>query len=347
MKKKVVVGLSGGVDSACTAYLLQEAGYEVVGCSIWMNEYNNFDDAEKIAHSLGIQYQIIDRRELFQKEVKDYFIKTYKLGMTPNPCVKCNKYVKFKTLFDVMLDFDADFVATGHYARVNNSKLMVAFDKAKDQSYFLYGIPKSYFEKILFPLGGYLKSNVKELSKNFSDFLAKKEESQDICFLKGDYKKCFDSCTGDIINDKGEILGKHNGLAFYTIGQRKGLGIGGINGLPTHGWFVCKKDVKNNILYVASGSEDEHLFSDKCTVTNINLFNEKLNDGTHINVKFRYRQQDQGVTLYNNDDSSVTLIFDKPYKAVTPGQACVFYDGDVCLGGGLIDKVYRNDKLLN
>ena len=134
---------------------------------------------------------------------------------------------------------------------------------------------------------------------------------------------------------------------YYTLGQRKGLGIGGINGLPTHGWFVCKKDVKNNILYVASGSEDEHLFSDKCTITNINLFNDKIPDGFHMNVKFRYRQKDQGVKAYNNEDGSMTLIFDEPYKAVTPGQACVFYDGDVCLGGGLIDKVYRKDKLLN
>ncbi len=344
MKKKVVVGLSGGVDSACTAYLLQEAGYEVVGCSIWMNEYNNFDDAEKIAHSLGIQYQIIDRRELFQKEVKDYFIKTYKLGMTPNPCVKCNKYVKFKTLFDVMLDFDADFVATGHYARVNNSKLMVAFDKAKDQSYFLYGIPKSYFEKILFPLGDYLKSNVKELSKNFSDFLAKKEESQDICFLKGDYKKCFDSCTGYIINDKGEVLGKHDGIFNYTIGQRKGLGVSYSEPL-----FVREIDTQKNIVIVATKAGVQ---SCKFCITSLNLLDEKfleINNEIHgyrfkiknADIKVRYSSKPKKGDIYISEDFKFAEIhLHECENGIAKGQSAVVYIADQVILGGIINKVF-------
>lgn len=344
MKKKVVVGLSGGVDSACTAYLLQKAGYEVIGCSIWMNEYNNFDDAEKIAHSLGIQYQIIDRRELFQKEVKDYFIKTYKLGMTPNPCVKCNKYVKFKALFDVMLDFDADFVATGHYARVNNSKLMIAFDKTKDQSYFLYGIPKSYFEKILFPLGDYLKSNVKELSKNFSDFLSKKEESQDICFLKGDYKKCFDSCAGDIINDKGEVLGKHNGIFNYTIGQRKGLGVSYSAPL-----FVREIDTQKNAVIVATKAGVQ---SYKFCITSLNLLDKKfLEINNEVNgyrfkinnadIKVRYSSKPKEGDVYISEDFEFAEVhLHESESGIAKGQSAVVYIDDQVILGGIINKVF-------
>lgn len=344
MKKKVVVGLSGGVDSACTAYLLHSAGYEVIGCSIWMHEYNNFDDAEKIAHSIGIQYKIIDRQELFQQEVKDHFIKTYKLGMTPNPCVKCNRYVKFKTLFDVMLDFDADFVATGHYARVNNSKLMIAFDKTKDQSYFLYSIPKNYFEKILFPLGDYLKSNVKELSKNFSDFLSKKVESQDICFLRGNYKECFDSCTGDIINDKGDVLGKHNGIFNYTIGQRKGLGVSYSEPL-----FVKEVDSQKNTVIVASKIGVQ---SCKFCITSLNLLDEKFleinNEAQeyrfkikNADIKVRYSSKSKKGDVYISEDFKFAEIYLHEYESgIAKGQSAVVYIADQVILGGIISKVF-------
>lgn len=268
--KKIVLGMSGGVDSSVSAYILKNAGFEVVGVSIWMNEYNNFEDAKNVAENLGIEFHVIDVRKSFQKNVIDYFCNSYLIGETPNPCVTCNSTVKFKTLFDFADEIGADYVATGHYANVqnqfqDNAVISVANCTKKDQSYFLYGLSHDYLKRIIFPLGKFKsKDDVKEISKNFSFVLATKKESQDICFLKTDYKdflhhefddedhdgknnscsNCHNSsqCSmkpcknnkilyetskkgGFIKNLNGEILKKHDGIFKYTIGQRKGLGI--------------------------------------------------------------------------------------------------------------------------
>ena len=253
-----------------------------------------------------------------------------------------------------------DKFATGHYAGVKydeDSKryiLLRGKNRIKDQSYFLSQISLEQLKSCLFPLGDITKTEVREIAHKLDlTSVEDKKDSTGVCFIgernfKEFLKNYIPAKSGDIVDiDTNEVIGHHEGVIYYTIGQRKGLGIGGIKGMPTKGWFVCKKDVQKNILYVGSGSEDKHLFSTSCIVDNINLFNGKLSDGTHINVKFRYRQKDQGVTLYNLNNNEVKLIFDDKYKAVTPGQICVFYDGDVCLGGGIIDKVFNGDIQIN
>lgn len=373
---KVMVGLSGGVDSAIAAYLLKEQGYEVVCCfmrnwdSMANNDYlgnptvNNdmcpqeqdYLDAKDVAERLNLPLLRIDFIKEYWDYVFTYFLDEYKKGRTPNPDIFCNKYIKFGPFIDFAKKNGCDMIAMGHYAkRVDeNGKtyLYKAFDKTKDQSYFLSQLSHEQLKFCLFPLGDITKKEVREIAEKLNLVSVEhKKDSTGVCFIgernfKEFLKNYIPSQQGDIIEiNSKKVVGKHDGVMYYTLGQRKGLGIGGIKGLVSHGFFVCKKDVKNNILYVATDDESEFLNSDEAIINNVNLFNEKIIDGTHINVKFRYRQEDKGVTLYNLENGDIKLVFDEPYKAVTPGQACVFYDGEICLGGGLIDKVYYKGKL--
>ena len=373
---KVMLGLSGGVDSAVSAYLLKEAGYDVVCCFMrnWDSMANNdvlgnptlennicpqeqdYLDAEAVAKKLGLPMLRIDFIKEYWDNVFTYFLDEYKKGRTPNPDIFCNKYIKFGPFLDFAKKNGCDMIAMGHYAkRVDKDGkvyLYKAKDLTKDQSYFLSQISHDQLASCIFPLGDISKSEVREIAKKLDlKSVMDKKDSTGVCFIGERHFKEFlenylPAKEGNIVDiETGRILGKHDGVLYYTIGQRKGLGIGGISGEVAKGWFVCSKDVKNNILYVASGDEDEHLYSDSADINMINLFNGPIKDGTHINCKFRYRQVDQGVTLFNNSDGSVRLIFDKPYKAVTPGQGCVFYQGDECLGGGIIDKIYYKNKL--
>jgi tRNA-uridine 2-sulfurtransferase len=373
---KVMLGLSGGVDSAVSAYLLKEAGYDVVCCFMrnWDSMANNdvlgnptlennicpqeqdYLDAEAVAKKLGLPMLRIDFIKEYWDNVFTYFLDEYKKGRTPNPDIFCNKYIKFGPFLDFAKKNGCDMIAMGHYAkRVDKDGkvyLYKAKDLTKDQSYFLSQISHDQLASCIFPLGDITKAEVREIAKKLDlKSVMNKKDSTGVCFIGERHFKEFlenylPAKEGNIVDiETGRILGKHDGVLYYTIGQRKGLGIGGISGEVAKGWFVCSKDVKNNILYVASGDEDEHLFSDSADINMINLFNGPIKDGTHINCKFRYRQVDQGVTLFNNSDGSVKLIFDKPYKAVTPGQGCVFYQGDECLGGGIIDKIYYKNKL--
>ncbi len=373
---KVMLGLSGGVDSAVSAYLLKEAGYDVVCCFMrnWDSMANNdvlgnptldnnicpqeqdYLDAEAVAKKLGLPMLRIDFIKEYWDNVFTYFLDEYKKGRTPNPDIFCNKYIKFGPFLDFAKKNGCDMIAMGHYAkRVDKDGkvyLYKAKDLNKDQSYFLSQISHDQLASCIFPLGDVTKVEVREIAKKLDlKSVMDKKDSTGVCFIGERHFKEFlenylPAKEGNIVDiETGRILGKHDGVLYYTIGQRKGLGIGGISGEVAKGWFVCSKDVKNNILYVASGDEDEHLFSDSADINMINLFNGPIEDGTHINCKFRYRQADQGVTLYNNSDGSVRLVFDKPYKAVTPGQGCVFYQGDECLGGGIIDKIYYKNQL--
>ncbi len=373
---KVMLGLSGGVDSAVSAYLLKEAGYDVVCCFMrnWDSMANNdvlgnptldnnicpqeqdYLDAEAVAKKLGLPMLRIDFIKEYWDNVFTYFLDEYKKGRTPNPDIFCNKYIKFGPFLDFAKKNGCDMIAMGHYAkRVDKDGkvyLYKAKDLTKDQSYFLSQISHDQLASCIFPLGDVTKVEVREIAKKLDlKSVMDKKDSTGVCFIGERHFKEFlenylPAKEGNIVDiETGRILGKHDGVLYYTIGQRKGLGIGGISGEVAKGWFVCSKDVKNNILYVASGDEDEHLFSDSADINMINLFNGPIEDGTHINCKFRYRQADQGVTLYNNSDGSVRLVFDKPYKAVTPGQGCVFYQGDECLGGGIIDKIYYKNQL--
>lgn len=375
---KVMLGLSGGVDSAVSAYLLKKAGYEVICCFMrnWDSMTNNdvlgnptlnnsicpqeqdYLDAEAVAKKLDLPLLRIDFIKEYWDNVFSYFLDEYKRGRTPNPDIFCNKYIKFGPFIDFAKKNGCEMIAMGHYAKKveKDGKIYLykAKDLSKDQSYFLSQISHEQLATCLFPLGDITKKEVREIAKKLDlESVMNKKDSTGVCFIgERNFKEFLENYLpakkGNIVDiETNRVIGQHDGVLYYTIGQRKGLGIGGISGEVAKGWFVCSKDVKNNILYVASGNEDEHLLSDAADINMVNLFNEPIQDGTHINCKFRYRQPDQGVTLYNNSDGSVRLIFDKPYKAVTPGQACVFYQGDECLGGGIIDKIYYKNKLKN
>ncbi len=375
---RVMLGLSGGVDSAVAAYLLKEQGYEVICCFMrnWDSMANNdvlgnptvddnmcpqekdYQDACKVAESLGLPMMRIDFVKEYWDNVFTYFLNEYEKGRTPNPDIFCNKYIKFDAFYNFAKKNNCDMIAMGHYAkRVDKdgkTYLYKAKDLNKDQTYFLSQISLNQLKSCLFPLGDITKDKVREIAHKLNLISVEdKKDSTGICFIgERNFKQFLQNYIpakkGNIVDiATNRVLGIHDGVIYYTLGQRKGLGIGGIKGEVAKGWFVCKKDVKNNILYVASGKEDEHLFSDTCIVNEINLFNGKIEDNTHIYAKFRYRQKDLGVTLFNNEDGTITLKFDDYYKAVTPGQACVLYDGDICLGGGIIDKVYYKGKLKN
>lgn len=374
---KVMLGLSGGVDSAVCAYLLKEQGYDVICCFMrnWDSMANNdvlgnptlsdgicpqekdYLDACAVAEKLGLPMMRVDFIKEYWDNVFSYFLDEYKKGRTPNPDIFCNKYIKFGPFLDFAKKNGCDMIAMGHYAKkvVKDGKtyLYKAKDLTKDQSYFLSQISAEQLKACIFPLGDITKKDVREIAKKLDlKSVMNKKDSTGVCFIgERNFKEFLENYLpakkGNIVDiETNKIIGKHDGVLYYTIGQRKGLGIGGISGEIAKGWFVCNKDVKNNILYVSSGDEDEHLLSDKATIKMVNFFNGSICDGTHINVKFRYRQIDQGVTLYNIEEG-VELVFDNPYKAVTPGQGCVFYNGDECLGGGIIDKVFYKNKLKN
>jgi len=375
---KVMLGLSGGVDSAVCAYLLKEAGYDVICCFMrnWDSMANNdvlgnptlddgicpqeqdYHDAEAVAKKLGLPMMRVDFIKEYWDYVFTYFLDEYKHGRTPNPDIFCNKYIKFGPFLDFAKKNGCDMIAMGHYAKRvdvdDKTYLYKAKDLSKDQSYFLSQISINQLKSCLFPLGDITKSEVREIAKKLDlETVMNKKDSTGVCFIgERNFKEFLENYIpanpGNIVDiETNRFLGKHDGVMYYTIGQRKGLGIGGISGEVAKGWFVCKKDVKKNILYVASGDEDEHLLGDRCTIRMVNLFNNDLVNGKHINVKFRYRQADMGVTVANMENDTLTLIFDEPYKAVTPGQGCVFYEGDICLGGGLIDKVFYKDVVRN
>ncbi len=374
---KVMVGLSGGVDSAIAAYLLKEAGYEVICCfmrnrdSMANNDFlgnptvdnsicpqeQDYLDAKDVADRLNLPLLRVDYIKEYWDNVFTYFLNEYKRGRTPNPDIFCNKYIKFGPFIDFAKKHGCEMIAMGHYAKrvEKNGKVYLykAFDKNKDQSYFLSQISSEQLKACLFPLGNITKAEVRALAERLNLVSVEhKKDSTGICFIgernfKEFLKNYLPANPGDIVEiNSNRVIGKHEGVMYYTLGQRKGLGIGGIKGINSQGFFVCKKDVKNNILYVANGSEDEHLLSDEAIITSMNYFNERILDGEHLLVKFRYRQCDNGVTCYNLANGDIKLIFDKPYKAVTPGQACVFYrEDEECLAGGLIDKVFYKGEL--
>lgn len=373
MAKKVILGLSGGVDSAVAAYVLKEQGYDVECCFMrnWDSAANNdylgnpnndvdqcpqekdYYDACAVAEALGLKMHRID----FVNEYWDYvfqkFIDEYKRGRTPNPDILCNKYIKFDFFLKHALSLGADYVATGHYARVQHNEdgtsvMLRGVDSNKDQTYFLCQLNQYQLSKTLFPIGDIEKPEVRRIANELQLKIANKKDSTGICFIgernfREFLKNYIPMKEGNIVEyESKKVLGKHQGVMYYTIGQRKGLGIGG----PGGPWFVIGKDVEKNELYVASGSEDEWLMTNSCLVSDINLINEELIEEKHCTAKFRYRQKDHGVTLKRIDDNNILVTYDQPIAAVTPGQACVFYDGDVCFGGGTIEVVYKNGEKL-
>ena len=371
---KILVGLSGGVDSAVAAYLLKKEGHDVSACfmrnwdALANGDYlgnptiNNsqcpqevdYEDAVKVAAKLDIPLLRIDFVKEYWDDVFSYLIREYENGRTPNPDIFCNKYIKFDAFLKFAKEKGFEMIAMGHYAKRRDENgiayLCKSFDRNKDQTYFLSQISQEQLSYALFPLGDIDKTEVRKIAHELNLEIADKKDSTGVCFIgerhfKEFLKNYIPAKKGKIVDiENGRVLGTHDGVMYYTIGQRKGLGIGGISGEAAKGWFIAKKDIKNNILYVASGDENEYLFSDRCTVKELNFISYKPLEGAHINAKFRYRQEDKPVTIHYVNDDEIELIYDEPYKSVTPGQAAVLYDGDICLGGGLIDATFYKGK---
>lgn len=368
---KVLIGLSGGVDSAVAAYLLLKQGHEVTGCfmrnwdALANGDYlgnptinnsqcpqeSDYDDAVAVAKVLGIELLRVDYIKEYWDNVFSYLIREYECGRTPNPDIFCNKYIKFGPFIDFAKAHGFDAIGMGHYAKRmdkdGKTYLLKSFDKNKDQTYFLSQISQDQVSFCLFPLGDINKQDVRKIAHelNLASVMDKKD-STGICFIgerkfKEFLKNYIPAQRGDIVDiETNRVIGHHEGAMYYTIGQRKGLGIGGITGKVAKGWFVVKKDVKKNIVYVASGNENKFLLSKGCTVTNLNWICGAPIEGKHVNAKFRYRQEDKGVTIHFVGKDKIRLDFDNDYSSITPGQAAVLYDGEVCLGGGLIDEVF-------
>ncbi|NLM34252.1 MAG: tRNA 2-thiouridine(34) synthase MnmA [Clostridiales bacterium] len=354
--KRIIVGMSGGVDSSVAALLLKEQGYEVIG--VFMKNWDekddeglctvvdDYEDMRRVCDEIGIRYYSVNFVKEYWDRVFTYFLEEYKKGRTPNPDVMCNKEIKFKAFLDYAMKVGASYMATGHYARVDfqdgEYRLLRGVDNNKDQTYFLCMLNQEALSKTLFPIGHLNKKEVREIAEKYNLTTAKKKDSTGVCFIgERNFRKFLNNYLpakpGYMKTVDGEIIGKHEGLMHYTIGQRKGLGIGGRGtGEP---WFVVDKDVKNNILYVAQGENNPIAFTLGLEASNLNWISKKdLPESFTCTAKFRYRQPDQGVKVILTGNNSCTVIFDKPQRGIAPGQAVVFYDGDVCLGGGIIEK---------
>jgi tRNA-uridine 2-sulfurtransferase len=357
---RVIVGMSGGVDSSVTAHLLKQQGYDVIG--IFMKNWDDtdengictadvdFEDVRKVCDQIDIPYYAVNFEKQYWNKVFSYFLEEYKAGRTPNPDVMCNKEIKFKAFLDHALTLGADYVATGHYARVRyhngEYEMLRGVDDNKDQTYFLNQLGQEQLSKTMFPLGELPKSEVRKIAEEAGLATAKKKDSTGICFIgERNFKEFLSNYLpaqkGEMQTFDGEVKGKHDGLMYYTIGQRHGLGIGGA-GEP---WFVAGKNLEKNILYVVQGFHHQYLYSDRLVATDISWVSDmKPNESFTCTAKFRYRQADNEVTVHLNEDNTVEVEFAEPMRAIAPGQAVVFYDGEKCLGGATIDTVYKNGK---
>ena len=361
---KVVIGMSGGVDSSVAAILLKRQGYEVIGLFMrnWDASLNNdilgnptinndvcpqeqdYLDALKVCEQIGIPLQRVDFVKEYWDYVFTYFLDELKLGRTPNPDIMCNKYIKFDMFAREAYKLGADYIATGHYARIKDGKLLRAVDDNKDQTYFLSQLSNKQLEHVLFPIGDLEKSEVRKIAEEYNLVTARKKDSTGICFIgernfKGFLQNYLPNQPGDIVDiETNKVLGKHVGLMYYTIGQRRGLNIG-----TTDKIFVVGKDMDKNILYIAYGEDNPYLVTTSCVVDHINWISKDKPE--KCTAKFRYRQKDNDVSLEYHDDY-IVVRYPQGVKAVTPGQACVFYNGEECLGGGIIKEVRRDEKKL-
>ncbi len=361
---KVLVGLSGGVDSAVAAHLLKSQGHDVT-CAFmrnWDSLTNNdimgnptinddqcsqeldFDDAQKVADHLGLPLMRVDYVKEYWDNVFSYFLEQTEKGFTPNPDILCNQYVKFDAFFKFMDDNGFDALATGHYAISRDGQMLKGVDHNKDQTYFLSRINPSVLHRVLFPLGTLSKPEVRKIALSLNLPVASKKDSTGICFIgerqyKDFLKNYLKDAEGDIVNvDTQEVLGQHQGVMFYTIGQRHGLDISRHVG-P---WFVVGKDLSSNTIYVGKGADHKALYASKAEISHVNWFSKDRSD-REVHAKFRYRQKDLKVKIHFLSDDRIEVVMLEDVKSVTLGQEAVFYDGEVCLGGGRIDRVFDLD----
>lgn len=355
-KKKVVIGMSGGVDSSVAAYLLKEAGYDVIGVTmqIWQAEntcsleenggccgLSAVEDARRVASDIGIPYYVMNFRDEFKENVIDYFVKEYKQGRTPNPCIACNRYVKWESLLQRSLEIGADYIATGHYARVEklpNGRytLRKSITSAKDQTYALYNLTQYQLERTLMPVGEYTKDQIRAIAEKQGLRVANKPDSQEICFVPdNDYAGFIEEATGEkakegnFVTPEGKIIGKHKGIIHYTVGQRKGLNLS-----MGHPVFVVAIRPETNEVVIGNA---EDVFSDKLLCNKLNFMSiEDLEGEMKVTAKIRYSHQGAKATIRKVGEDLVECVFEEPQRAITPGQAVVFYEDDYVVGGGTI-----------
>lgn len=360
--KTIVVGMSGGVDSSVAALLLKQQGHRVIGLFMknWEETDENgvcttaqdYEDVKRVCEKLDIPYYAVEFVNEYRDQVFKDFLHEYQAGYTPNPDVLCNREIKFKIFYDKAMELGADYLATGHYCQITQTpdgpKLARAIDQGKDQTYFLNAISGDVLNKVLFPIGNLPKSEVRRLALENDLATAKKKDSTGICFIgernfRPFLKQFLSSQPGEIRLLDDTVVGKHSGSIYFTLGQRKGLGLGG-EGEP---WFIVKKDTLKNILYVERGEEHPALYADTLTAENVNWINTRPAFPLKITAKSRYRQSDQPCTVYLREDGKLHVEFHIPQRALTPGQYVVFYDGEFCLGGARISAVgpsYHDQK---
>lgn len=340
--KTVVVGMSGGVDSSVSALLLKSQGFRVIG--LFMKNWEEpgpcksaqeFEDVARVCETLTIPYYSVNFVEEYRTSVFTQFVADYQAGLTPNPDILCNREIKFKVFLEKALELGADYLATGHYCRLDSdARLLKGLDPDKDQSYFLHAVKQKAFQKVLFPIGHLTKKEVRTLARKHNLATAEKKDSTGICFIgKRDFKPFLSQYIaiqpGHFETLDGTIVGHHDGTPFYTLGQRKGMRLGGEGAA----WYVVGKDVKRNVVIVARGANHPALFRSELTARDLTWVAAEPPPFPHrCTAKIRYRQLDTACTLH----ASGLVAFDKPQKAATPGQSIVFYQGDLCLGGGII-----------
>lgn len=359
--RKAIIAMSGGVDSSVAALLTKETGDECIGATmkLFHNEdigvkrektccsLDDVEDARNVCYRMGIRYYVFNFSERFKEDVMDRFVDAYEHGATPNPCIDCNRYLKFDKMFQRMRELEYDYIVTGHYARVeydeekNRYLLKKAVDDTKDQSYVLYMLTQEQLAHISLPLGGLCKTEVREIAEKHGFVNARKHDSQDICFVPdGDYAKFIEQYTGrksipgDFVDTEGNILGKHKGIIHYTLGQRRGLGIPAASRL-----YVCDISPKTNQVVLGN---NEDLFHSELTATKVNLIScESLKEPMRLKAKIRYRHPEQEAVAWQTEDGVLHVRFDKPQRAITRGQAVVLYDGDIVVGGGVIENCIK------
>lgn len=359
--RKAIIAMSGGVDSSVAALLTKETGDECIGATmkLFHNEdigvkrektccsLDDVEDARNVCYRMGIRYYVFNFSERFKEDVMDRFVDAYEHGATPNPCIDCNRYLKFDKMFQRMRELEYDYIVTGHYARVeydeekNRYLLKKAVDDTKDQSYVLYMLTQEQLAHISLPLGVLRKTEVREIAEKHGFVNARKHDSQDICFVPdGDYAKFIEqytgrkSISGDFVDTEGNILGKHKGIIHYTLGQRRGLGIPAASRL-----YVCDISPKTNQVVLGN---NEDLFHSELTATKVNLIScESLKEPMRLKAKIRYRHPEQEAVAWQTEDGVLHVRFDKPQRAITRGQAVVLYDGDIVVGGGVIENCIK------
>ncbi len=351
-QQKAMIAMSGGVDSSVAAHLICQAGYDCIGATMRLYEeesachsLSQVEDARSVADRLGIPFHVFAFSEEFRCRVIDTFVREYEQGRTPNPCVECNRYLKFDRLLRSALELGCDYIVTGHYARIGQDPetgrffLRKSADEGKDQSYFLYGLTQEQLSHILFPLGDLEKTQVRQIAQEQGFVTAKKKDSQDVCFIPdGDYLAFLTRYTGrsypqgDFLDRNGKVVGRHNGAVGYTLGQRKGLGLA--MGAPV---YVCGKDMAANTVTVGSNEDLMHttLLADNWYWHRIPALTEPI----RVKAKARSRMTEEPATVYPEENGIARVVFDKPQRALTPGQAVVLYDGDTVVGGGTITEI--------